>query len=87
MKILRLRLLSNGEYLVVVHLDTTKVDANGEPDPTYVLRLNWNGKPAGMTHAAYLQQERPTIRAMCQQVLARITATEGNALAGEGEPL
>jgi hypothetical protein len=55
MKILRLRLLSSGDYRIVVHLDTTKVDAQGAPLPDFVLELRWPGRPQGMTHAEYLQ--------------------------------
>lgn len=86
MKILRLRPLSTGGYRIVVHLDTARM-VDGEPDPRYVYRLEWPARPEGMTHAAYLQQERPAIRAHCQTVLALIDATEGAALPGEGEDL
>jgi protocatechuate 3,4-dioxygenase beta subunit len=87
MKILRLRRLSSGEYRIVVHLDITKVDGNGEPLPDYVVDLRWPARPDGMTHADYLQQERSTIRSLCQGVLAHREATEGAALPGEGETL
>jgi hypothetical protein len=87
MRILRLRLLSTGEYRIVVHLDTTKVDGDGAPDSTYVRSFLWPAKPEGMTHAAYLQQERPAIRAVCQRTLIHHEATEGPALPGEGDPL
>ena len=87
MKILRLRLLSTGQYRIVVHLDTSKTDGSGNPDPDYVVELRWPGRPDGMTHAAYLQQERPHIREHCQAVLAFRVATEGNALPGEGETI
>ena len=87
MKILRLRLLSTGEYRIVVHLDTAKVDGQGNPDPHYVYTTNWPEKPDGMTHSEYLQQQRPRIRQLCQRVLARIEATEGQPLQGEGDPL
>jgi hypothetical protein len=52
-----------------------------------VYRLEWPEKPEGMTHATYLQQERPTIRQLCQSVLFHQEATEGQALPGEGDPL
>jgi hypothetical protein len=87
MKILRLRLLSTGAYRVVVHLDTTKIDVEGQPDGRYVYRLDWPAKPEAMTHAEYLQQERPKIRQLCQGILAHHEATEGQPLPGEGDPL
>jgi hypothetical protein len=87
MRILRLRLLSTGEYRIFVHLDTTKLDPEGQPDNLYVYRMTWPEKPSEMTHAAYLLAERPNIRAVCQRVLTQIEATEGNALPGEGDLL
>jgi hypothetical protein len=87
MRILRLRLLSTGEYRIVVHVDETKLREDALPDPRYVYRLEWPQKPAEMTHAEYLQQERPRIRQLCLRVLAHIEATEGAALPGEGDPL
>jgi hypothetical protein len=87
MRILRLRLLSTGEYWIVVHLDTSRVDVEGQPDKRYVYRMEWPAKPDEMTHVAYLQQERPRIRQLCLRVLARLDATEGAALPGEGDPL
>jgi hypothetical protein len=87
MKILRLRLLSTGEYRIVVHLDTTKVDAAGNPDPDYIFMANLPAKPEGMTHVEYLTQERPRVRQMCQRFLNHHDATEGPPLPGEGDPL
>ena len=87
MKILRLRLLSTGEYRIVVHLDTAKVDGAGQPLPDYVVELRWPAKPDGVTHAAYLQAARPSIRAHCQAVHAHRVATEGSAMPGEGDTL
>ncbi len=87
MRILRLRLLSTGEYRIVVHLDTTKVDGAGEPLDDYLLEFRIPPKPEGMTHAAYLQQERPRLRQVCQTTLLHRTATEGQALPGEGDLL
>ena len=87
MRILRLRLLSTGEYRIVVHLDTARVTPEGEPLGLYTTQLTWPPKPDGMTHASYLQQERPRIRQVCQGVLAHLDATEGPAMPGEGDPL
>lgn len=86
MTILRLRLLSTGEYRIVVHLDPAKL-VSDQPDEQYVLRLTWPPKPDGLTHAAYLQQERPAIRDWCATILARLNAAEGAALPGEGDAL
>jgi hypothetical protein len=87
MRLLRLRKFSNGYYRVVVHLDTTKVEADETPTPRYVWDVIWPPKPVDMTQADYLTQERPKIRADCQQTLAQIEATEGPALPGEGDEL
>jgi hypothetical protein len=87
MRILRLRRLTTNEYRIVVHLDTSKVDEDGNPDPNYLLEIRWPARPDGMTHADYLQQQRPLIREHCQQYLAHESATEGPALPGEGETL
>jgi hypothetical protein len=87
MRILRLRLLSTGEYRVVVHLDASKIGEDGSYNPADVLEMRWPAKPEGMTHATYLQQERPKIRQICESALAYRVASEGSALPGEGDPL
>jgi hypothetical protein len=87
MRILRLRLMSTGEYRIIVHLDTARVTESGAPDPRYVYMTTWPAKPEGMTHVAYLQQERPQIRQVCLHVLGHLDATEGPPLPGEGDPL
>lgn len=87
MRVLRLRLLNTNQYRILVHLDTTQTLEDGTPNPRYLYELRWPPKPDGITHAAYLQQERPAIRAECVAALQQLTATEGAPLPGEGDTL
>lgn len=87
MTLLRLRKLSTDSYRIVVHLDATKVDAAGKPDPLWLMVFTLPPKPAEVTQGEYLQQERLKVRASCLRRLAELEATEGNALTGEGDSL
>lgn len=86
MKLLKFRLMANGNIRVVIHLDTTKVDAEGNPDPAWVYELTWPQKPANLGVNAYRDQIKQESKLLAQVELAkRQTPDEGTAVAGAGE--
>ena len=84
-KILRHRKLSAGGYQLIVHLDTSKSDGDGNPDPEFVREFTYAPKPAGMTAADYVQMQIHETKLLLQQELAHESA--GTKLATEGADL
>jgi len=75
-------------YRLAVHLDETKLDNAGNPDPAFVAVYNWNKtRPGGMTKLQHLAQIRTETKALAQAEAARRNADEGTQLAGEGNTL
>lgn len=78
-----------------VHLDETKLDAAGQPDPAFILENGWSTEPRGPseTVAAYTARltvfeamARREMRLLCQARLAILAPAADVSLAGEGEP-
>lgn len=89
---------TSGNATLAVHLDTTKVDGQGNPNPTYVLTRTWRmpKRQGGETVQQYAARMAPWVdgikadmRTLCQGRLAELeeAADPGTALPGEGEEL
>ena len=97
MKLLRFReTITTGEILARVHLDTTKVDVNGVPDPDWVSRYSFsswtearlNPVNQGQTRQNYLARIRQIIQQQAGIDLAAkiaVAAPTETSLAGEGD--
>jgi len=101
MKLLLARETPTGIRLVV-HLDPTKLQEDGTPDPAWCLEHTWvpfrpGEKAHGGTNAPtvtkvqYVAQVRTEFKLLAQAALAKLQATAtpdaGTALPGEGETL
>lgn len=84
MKVLEARYISGEGYRFVIHLDTTRVDANGVPDPVWVRQWTWGeAPPPGQTQAAYRQFMRDSVRELARK--ERRDQQAGTAMAEEGQ--
>lgn len=85
MKIIEAKDMGN-EYCFCVHLDETKLDANGNPDPAYLKYFAWGKQPpSGQTATQYLASIKNEMKLLCQLDLDTLNA--GTALAMEGTVL
>ena len=85
MKLITARELPS-EYLFRVHVDETKLDGQGNPDPAYVQEFRYGLEPPpGQTTDGYLAAILKEVKALCIQQIE--TSTEGIALAAEGATL
>ena len=83
MKLIKARELAT-EYRFVIHLDETKVNRDGEPDPTYVFECVWGKEPPeGQTKAQYLAMIKREMKLLAQGELSSRLAT-GTILTMEG---
>lgn len=74
------------EFRFRVHLDDTKVDANGEPDPEWVEEFAWGKEPPpGRTPTQYLADIQREMKMLCEQRLA--AKNQGAPLSMEGQTL
>lgn len=87
MKLLKFRRLANGQIRLVILLDSTKVDGDGNPEEAWLYVLTWPAKPDNVTAAVYRDQIKQESKLLAQaELAARLLATdEGTAVAGGGE--
>ena len=77
-----------------VHLDVTKLGADGQPDSTWVLALSWSDLPRGLGETvaqftarltAFEAMARREMRLLCEARLATLSLAPGTALPGVGQ--
>lgn len=91
MKLLRFRRLTDGSIRLIILLDTTKTDAEGNPDEAWLYVLTWAPKPDNVTAVEYRDMIKREAKLLAQAELARRQnlTDEGTVVAGggEGDPL
>jgi hypothetical protein len=78
-KILRARRMRD-RYVFVIHLDITKVDAQGAPDERWVLRREWPLKETA-EKTGYLAAIKAELQAAAVEQLARIADEDAGGIA------
>lgn len=77
-----------------VHLDATRLSADGQPDSTWVLALSWSDRPRGLGETvaqftarliAFEAMARREMRLLCEARLATLSLAPGTGLPGEGQ--
>lgn len=72
MKIIEAKDMST-EYCFCVHIDETKLDANGKPDPAYLKDFTWGKQPPiGQTATQYLTSIKKEMKLLCQLELEKL---------------
>ncbi len=89
MQVLKHRKRPDGGYRLIVWTDTTKTDADGQPDPEYVRTQDYGPKPDGMTQADYVAMQKRETKLLLkhEQDFHADQEKEGTSLGGEGETL
>lgn len=85
-KVLEAKHIPGVGYRYRVHVDTSKRDTEGNPNPDYVYEWTWGSDPPpGENVAKYRENIEAQMQALAEAVAPVAKADEGTQLPGEGK--